>query len=259
VQAPVLPQKLPGGHWLSFVHATPPSPALGSTQVWVVASHVPWMHWALRVHGPSPTAKPHSLLFMSHAPDTQTRCPTAVVQAATLAGIVGSDCPFFSFASHVPEPPGAASHHCDERHSESVWQWAVQRPLVVSQTVPSCPLQSAFSVHLPHVPARDPVRKQKGALIDPQGSAAVLPKSPSQKTQVEDVTSQTGRALPQSVELTHWTHALVFVSQVGVAPEHCELTRQATQSPWFDPAIAQIVERQSVAPSAAVHGPSPFA
>ena len=229
------------------------------TQVWVCVSQIDWTHSALLVHGPSPTAKPHALVFGSHTDERQTRCPTATEQVATVVGVPGSWVPFVSLASHVPLPPGGALHHCEDRQSASVVQADVQRPLVVSQTLPMCPAQSALVEHLPHVPTIEPVRKQKGSSIVPQGSVAVLPKSPLHVTQVDELVLHTGSSLGHVAEVVHWTHVSVAVLQVCVAPEHCELRRHATHSPWFAPVVAQIVERHSTAPSAPVQGPSPFA
>lgn len=192
---------------------------------------------------------------MSHTVERHTRWPTVAVQVATLAGVDGSETPFASFGSHIPCPPAAALHHWDERHCASVVHPDVHRPLVVSHTLPMWPTQSAFVEHMPHCPMFVPVRKQNGSLIEPHASVAVLPKSPLHGPHVDGPVLQTGCSLGQVAELVHCTHSPLVVLHAGVLPEHWELVMHPTQTP----AWPQIVERQSVGPSALVHGPSPLA
>jgi hypothetical protein len=87
----------------------------------------------------------------------------------------------------------------------------------------------------------------------------VLPKSPLQGTQVDDVVLHTGSVLGQLEDAVHWTQVPEVVLQTGVPPEHCVLVKHATHSPLPASVASQSVDRQSVAPSAAVHGPSPLA
>jgi len=68
-----------------------------------------------------------------------------------------------------------------------------------------------------------------------------------------------GASVSHMLELVHCTQVLVVVLHTGVPAGHSELVVQATQSPPFGPVVAQKVDRQSVVPSVAVHGPSPLA
>jgi hypothetical protein len=76
---------------------------------------------------------------------------------------------------------------------------------------------------------------QYGAPVDEHGSVVAIPLSPLQPTQ-----------------------ELVVGSQTGVIPLHVLLEVHWTQRPASGPLVAQIVERQTVVPSPALHGPSPF-
>jgi hypothetical protein len=139
----------------------------------------------------------------SHAPERQTRIPTAGEQVDTVLGVDGSGVPFASFGWHMPAPPDGASHHfVGDMQSVSTVQAVVHVPLVVS-----------------HV----------------------------------------GWSLSQSADVRHPTHRFAVVSQNGVAPPHCESLTQATQRFWFAPLVAQMPDRQTVAPLVASQGPSPFA
>jgi hypothetical protein len=238
---------------LSLLH---PLPGSIVTHVSVFGSQVPTLHSALLVQGPSPTAKPQALVFVSQTLDTHTRLPTVTSHVATLDGVIGSDLPLTSLASHMPRVPPVALHHWDDRQSESEAHSDVQSPLVVSQRWPECPAHSAFVPHLPHCPAIAPERKQKGSAIVPHDSDVAAPKSPSQATHVEVGTSHTGSSLGHLAELVHWTQAFVVALQAGVAPEHCEFIVQATQRFSFGPVVAQMADRQSVVPSDESHGPS---
>jgi len=217
------------------------------------------MHSALVVHGPSPTAKPHWLVFASHTVEMHTRIPTVAVQVATVVGVVGSVVPFASFATHMPRAPGAALHHWEDMQSASVAQVEVQRPLVVSQMSPVCPAQSELIPHLPHVPVVLPDRKQKGSPDVGQASVAVLPLSPLQVAHADDAGLQTGSAVGHIADVVHCAHALVVRLQLGVALGHCESITHASQRPLFTPVVAQMFERQTALPFVPVHGPSPFA
>ena len=129
----------------------------------------------------------------------------------------------------------------------------------MSQTVPVWPWQSAFVMHFPHWPAIEPARKQKGCVVVPHGSVAVLPLSPLQGTQVSDAVSQSGVEPEHCDESVHWKQVLVVALQCGAVPGHCESITQATQLPELVPVVAQIVERHTVSPLLPVQGPSPLA
>ena len=89
-----------------------------------LALHAPLRHTVgpvATVHGPSPSAKPHSLSFVSHTPAAQTSVPAAAVHVAFSVGFVcggsfGMFCPFASLgvqtcvvSSHQLPPVRSAS------------------------------------------------------------------------------------------------------------------------------------------------------
>jgi hypothetical protein len=57
----------------------------------------------------------------------------------------------------------------------------------------------------------------------------------------------------------HCTHLPLFRLQTFVSPEQCESSLQSTHVPLDAPLVAQRPERHTLAPSAAVHGPTPVA
>jgi hypothetical protein len=227
-------------------------------QVCVVELQVSLRHCSSLSQEPSPGANPQLLSFESQAPELHTRMPTAGAQVAIVEGIEGSGVPFASFGTHMPNASASALHHSDALQSLSVWQPWVQRPLGTSQMFPAVPWQSASIVHLPHWPAVAPDREQSGAVVVLHGCVALEPLSPLQGTQAAPVASQTGVASGHWLESRHVTQVPLVVLHTGVGPLHCESCEQPTQVPWFAPVPAQIVERQTVGPFDAVHGPSPF-
>ena len=151
----------------------------------------------------------------------------------------------------------------DPPQSESVEQPGAQTPVVVLQMGPDgSPVQSVSVMHLPQVPAAAPVGEAVGrGAVGAGGPSRMEPWSPSQGTQVDIVTSQTGvePMHAEAFEAVHWTQVFVVALQVGVVPEHWLSIRQATQTPMFGPAVAQKVDRHTVSPFALVQGPSPSA
>jgi hypothetical protein len=206
-------------------------------------------------------ARPHLLSLVSQTPDLQTRVPTAGVQVATVVGVDGSAVPLSSLATQLPLPPLGALHHCLlASQSASVWQAVPQAPLVGSQIgPPAWPVQSALVLHLPQLPALEPVPTQNGAEV-PQAALADEPESPLQATQVSLVESQTGVLPVQAVALVaeHCTQVLVVASQAGVGLEQSASVLHASHLPLFGPVVAQWVERHTVAPFIAVQLPSPL-
>ena len=130
-----------------------------------------------------------------------------------------------------------------------------QSPLVVLQTSLEFS-HCALEVHFPHSPAIEPMVKQNGAVEVGQASVAVDSLSPLHRTQVMDLPSQTGVMPVHCDELWHCTQVWVVVSQIGVVPEHCEFITHPTQTMLVG---SQIVDRQTVGPLVALHGPSPLA
>jgi hypothetical protein len=62
--------------------------------------------------------------------------------------------------------------------------------------------------------------------------------------------------------VVHWTHVLDVVSHAGVEPEQSASLAHCAHLFEFGPAVAQIIERQTVAPVPASPGeqlPSPLA
>jgi hypothetical protein len=199
-----------------------------------------------------------SLVHCTHMPMVLS------VEVQVCAGIVGQPLP--------PVPRQPDSHIAvvvlqtrplfDPPQSESFEQPGPQAPVTVLQMGPDgSPVQSASVMHLPQVPAAAPEVKQWGVALSGQGAIAVEPWSPSQGTQVEVVTSQTG-VEPMHAEVfvaVHWTQVFVVGLQVCVVPEHWLSIRQATQTPVFGPAVPQRVDRHTTSPFALVQGPSPSA
>jgi len=138
------------------------------------------------------------------------------------------------------DPVQSALWHCAGRlQAVPVGSVGVQVPLL-SQKLP-----------LPHW----------GSVVHRTPESGCVPPSrvPIEPTQVDVAVSHTGRSLGQFAFDVHCTQAPVVGSQMGVLPEHWELVRHPTHTPAFGPVVAQSPERQSVGPSAAVHGPSPLA
>jgi hypothetical protein len=142
-QVALLLQKSPDGQSVSVVQPDP--------QICVVELQVSLRHCSSLSHEPSPGPNPQLLSFGSHAPELQTRVPTAGEHTVTVEGVEGSGVPFWSFGTHMPNASGSPLHHSDVLQSLSVWQPWVQRPLATSQMFfPVVPWQSASIVHLPH-------------------------------------------------------------------------------------------------------------
>jgi hypothetical protein len=205
------------------------------------------------VHGPSPFFRPQSPSWVSQTPDTQARPPSVVVHEPP-----GTGCPLSIFGEHTAGIV-RSSHHRFDAQSLSVVQVVPQTPVAVLQIGPACVpvVQSALLAHLPHVPAG----AQNGAAESVHASLAVEPSSPLQATQLFEVASHTGVVPVQIVASpgTHVTHAFDVVSHAGVGLAQVVSSMQATQRPAFAPVVAHSVERQTVAPLVASHGPSPFA
>jgi hypothetical protein len=199
------------------------------------------------------------LSLVSHTPDLQTRMPTAAVHVFTSEGSDGSGVPLSSLGMHMPVPPVGALHHSLGEQSASVWQPVMQSPLPVSQMLPLWPWQSESAAHLPHSPTIGPERKQNGSPVVSQACGEPEPLSPSHGTHFCVLVLQIGFSAGQSAEVEHSTHVLVIVLQFGLAPGHCEFISHSTHLPMFAPEEAQMVERQTVPPLPASHGPSPLA
>jgi hypothetical protein len=157
------------------------------------------------------------------------------------------------------------SHTCpliEPPQSESCVQPGPHTPVVMLQMGPAgSVVQSELVSHLPQLPMVGPLVKQCGALCWAQGSLVVAPRSPSQGTQVELVASHTGVPAVHALVFValHWTQVFVVVLQAGLAPEHWLSMMHATQRPWFEPLVAQTVDRHTTSPFDPVQGPSPLA
>jgi hypothetical protein len=114
--------------------------------------------------------------------------------------------------------------------------------------------------------------------VDPVGSAGVQLPVPEQKSAAEHCVSvwqetpmppspsvhsplsvlHDGTSDGHIADVVHSMQVL-DVLQTGVPVGHWELITQASQRPWFWPLVAHTMDRHTLAPSAPVQGPSPFA
>jgi hypothetical protein len=91
-----------------------------------------------------------------------TRVPIAFVHVESPGGDVGSGVPLSSFATHDPDPPAGALHHCVDAQSVSTAHAFPHDPVAESHTGPACvaPTQSEVVAHLPHAPLCPPLSMQ---------------------------------------------------------------------------------------------------
>jgi hypothetical protein len=152
---------------------------------------------------------------------------------------------------HTPAAQSAERHTAARSHAAPVGRFGVHVPLpqksVAGQSL-SIEHGGTFAWHVP-VPPSGALQNFIG---DMQSASEV------QLVVHAPCGSHVGASLVQSAEVTQATQRFAVVLQSGVAPLHCESIRQATHSPWFGPPVAQRLERQTVAPLAPSHGPSPF-